>query len=295
MNTRNILVKIRYFFLTKIIVGIAIIVGLIFFTEWFGHLLLAPAPWTELTKTFIINGTEVILTLLGYIIFFKWYENRKVDELKPSAFWKNATGGFISGFILQSLFILVIYYSGNYSVIDLHPFSFVLQGFIYGLTAGFVAEILILGVGFRIIEEKLGTVIALSIMVMLFVIMHTSAKDATWLSVSSTVVSAGILLPAVYVYTRSLWFPIFLHFAWDFAEPAIYGGINPSLRIDRSWIESKIAGTAILTGGKFGPQSSLQSLIFCSITAFVFLLLAYKKNNFSKPFWKINNEVRSKI
>src|SRR5579863_9122429 len=157
MNTRNVSEKILYFFLTRMIVGIGVIVGLIIFTEWFGHLLLDKTQWSELTKTFSINCTEIILSLFGYILVFKFYEKRKIDELKPSAFWKNAAGGFISGFILQSLFILVIYFSGNYAIIDLNPFSFVLQGFIYALTAGFVAEILILGVGFRIMEEKLGT------------------------------------------------------------------------------------------------------------------------------------------
>ncbi|HSZ87333.1 MAG TPA: CPBP family intramembrane glutamic endopeptidase, partial [Puia sp.] len=216
----------------------------------------------------------------------------KIEELKFSAFWKNATGGFFVGFILQSLFILVIYFFGNYSIIHVNPFSFIRQGFIYALTAGFVAEILILGVGFRIIEEKLGTMISLAIMSLLFFITHSGVKDATILSVASTVVSAGILLPAVYVCTRSLWFPIFLHFAWDFAEPAIFGGINPSMHVDQSWFESNITGATLLTGGKFGPQSSVQSVIFCSVVSLIFLLLANKRNNFIKAFWKIKNESR---
>jgi uncharacterized protein len=287
MNNKKILQKILYFFLTRIIIGIAIIVGLIGLTEWLGHLLLDKTQLPDLTKTFIINCTEILLALFAYILLFKFYERRKIEELRSSAFWKNASGGFFIGFILQSLFILVIYFLGNYSITHINPFSFILQGFIYALTAGFVAEILILGIGFRIIEEKLGTVIALAIMGSLFAIMHAGVKDATILSVASTIISAGILLPAVYVCTRSLWFPIFLHFAWDLAEPAIYGAINPSLHVDRSWLESNIEGTTLLTGGKFGPQSSLQSVIFCSIAALIFLVLANKKNNFIKPFWKI--------
>jgi membrane protease YdiL (CAAX protease family) len=292
MNNKNIFQKTAYFFLTRVIVGIGVIVGLIVFTEWFGHLLLDKTQLPDLTKTFIVNCTEILLALVGYVLLFRFYEKRKIEELKFSAFCKNAGSGFFTGFILQSLFIFVIYFLGNYSIIHLNPLSFILQGFIYALTAGFVAEILIIGVAFRMIEEKLGTVIALAIMGSLFVIMHSGVKDATILSVASTVVSAGILLPAVYVYTRSLWFPIFLHFAWDFAEPAIYGAINPSMHVDRSWIESNITGTTLVTGGKFGPQSSLQSVIFCSIAALIFLLLAKKKDNFIKPFWKIKNANR---
>jgi hypothetical protein len=292
MNNKNILQKVLYFFLTKIIVGIGIIIGLIVFTEWFGHLLLDKTQLPDLTKTFIINCTEILLALFAYILLYKFYEKRKIEELKFSAFWKNATAGFFSGLILQSLFILIIYFLGNYSIIHVNPFSFVLPGSVYALTAGFIAEILLIGIGFRLIEEKFGTLIALAIMGSLFVIMHSGVEGATILSVASTVISAGILLPAVYVYTRSLWFPIFLHFAWDFAEPAIYGAINPSMHVTQSWIESNITGATFVTGGKFGPQSSLQSLIFCSIAALVFLVLANKKNNFIKPFWKIKNESR---
>ncbi|HEX4374653.1 MAG TPA: CPBP family intramembrane glutamic endopeptidase [Puia sp.] len=292
MNNKNILQKILYFFLTKIIIGIAIIIGLIVFTEWFGHLLLDKTQLPDLTKTFLINCTEILLALFAYILLFRSYEKRKIEELKFSVFGKNAAGGFFTGFILQSLFILVIYFFGNYSIIRVNSFSFVLPGFIYALTAGFIAEILIIGIGFRLIEEKFGTVISLAVMGSLFAIMHSGVEGATILSIASTVVAAGILLPAAYVCTRSLWFPIFLHFAWDLAEPAIYGGINPSLHVDRSWLESNIAGATLLTGGKFGPQSSLQSLIFCSIAALIFLVLAKQKNNFIKPFWKIKNESR---
>src|SRR5580698_8774462 len=142
MNDKNILQNILYFFLTKIIVGIGIIVGLIGFTEWFGHLLLDKTQLPDLTKTFLINCTEILLALFAYILLFRSYEKRKIDELKFSAFWKNATGGFFIGFILQSLFILVIYFFGNYSITHINPFSFILQGFIYALTAGFIAEIL---------------------------------------------------------------------------------------------------------------------------------------------------------
>jgi len=80
--------------------------------------------------------------------------------------------------------------------------------------------------------------------------------------------------------------PIFLHFAWDFAEPGIFGGINPSISIDKSLFTSKISGASILTGGQMGPQNSIQSLLFCLIAAIIFLWLAKQKNHFIKPFWK---------
>ena len=74
--------KILYFFLTRIIVGIAVIVGLIGFTEWFGHLLLDKTQLPDLTKIFVINCTEILLALFAYILLFRFYEKRKIEELK---------------------------------------------------------------------------------------------------------------------------------------------------------------------------------------------------------------------
>ena len=84
--------------------------------------------------------------------------------------------GFVTGFILQSLFILVIYLAGDYSINHVNPFSFLLPSFATALTAGFVGEIVIRGIFFRLTEEKLGTVLTLIICVLLFAIMHMSAK-----------------------------------------------------------------------------------------------------------------------
>jgi hypothetical protein len=164
-----------------------------------------------------------------------------------------------------------------------------LPGLIFALTAGVVAEILIVGVFFRIIEDRLGTSVALTILALLFAILHLGAENATILSVYTTAVMAGVLLPAAYVLTRSLWFPIFLHFAWDLAEPAIYGGINPSASINKTLFLSKITGMTLLSGGKSGPQNSLESAIFCTITALILLFMAKQKNNLIKSISKNKN------
>jgi hypothetical protein len=105
----------------------------------------------------------------------------------------------------------------------------------------------------------------------------------TLVSVLSTAIQAGLLLSAAYAFTRSLWFVIFFHFAWDLTEPGIYGGINPGNRVESSLLTSKISGPDLLTGGILGPQNSIQSLLFCLITSFIFITLARKRKNWKKP------------
>jgi len=286
MDNQTTLQKIIYFPLTKMVVGILVVAGCVALCEWSRNLFPNNSPLTIETKNFIIGIIESEIAVLSYIFLFRFYEKRQIKELSLSGFWKNATLGFLTAMILQSLIIFVIYLYGGYTIIHINPISFLLPGFTAAITAGFVAEILIRGIVFRLLEEKLGTVIALIISALLFGIAHAGGEGATFFSVLATIIQAGILLSAVYVFTRSLWFPIFFHFAWDFAEPSIYGGINPGISIDKNLFNSKITGPELLTGAQFGPGNSIQSTIFCLIAAILFLWLAKRKNNFIAPYWR---------
>ena len=286
MNNQITLKKIVDFFLTKIIIGILVVAGSVALVEWIRQLLSGKIQMTDELQNGIVGIVEIFMALFSYTLLFRFYEKRKITELSLGVFWKNALIGFSLGFILQSLAILVIYLAGDYSIIKINPVSFLIPGFTAALIAGFVAEILIRGIIFRLTEKKLGTIIALIISSLLFAVMHSGVKGATLLSVLSTTIQAGILPGAVYVFTRSLWLPIFLHFAWDLAEPGIYGGINPGITLEKSLFTSKITGSELLTGGQFGPGSSIQAAIFCLIAAILFLWLAKRKNNFIKPYWK---------
>lgn len=278
--------KILKFFLTRIIIGILVVGGLVAFIEWSGRLVLEKSHFPDELKNVVISISDAGIALFSYILLFRFYEKRQIEELTLSSLGKNVISGFAAGLILQSLFILLIFIFCNYSITHVNPFSFLLPSFATAFTAGFVAEILIRGIVFRIIEEKFGTVITVLFFVSLFALMHLNVSGATTLSVLSTAIQAGLLLSAAYVYTRSLWFTIFLHFAWDFTEPGIFGAINPGNTIQESLFSSKISGPVFLTGGQMGPQNSIQALIICSLAGLLFLRFAKRKNKFIKPSWK---------
>lgn len=281
--------KFLHFFLIKIVIGIAVIVAVVFLTQTFGQILLAKTSLSENAQNFILALLNSGFALAVYIFLFRVYEKRKITELSISNFFIFASTGFISGFILQSLFVVIICLIAQYSILHVNSINAVMPGFNASLTAGFVAELLIVGIFFRLMEEGLGTTIALIILTIIFIIIHANAKNATWLSVINTALQAGVLLPATYVVSRSLWFTIFMHFAWDFAEPGIYGGINPGNNINESLLTSKISGSDIITGGLNGPQNSIQSFIICLIVSVILLSIAKRKSKFIKSSWKTYN------
>ncbi len=266
--------KIRDYYLTKILIGISVIAGSVVLIEWAGRLFLGKIQLADDINNLIIAIAEAGVSLYGYILLFSRYEKRQISELSLTGFVKYLPLGFATGVILQSLFILVIFINGNYSIEKINPVSYILPSFTTALTAGFVTEIIFRGILFRIIEDKFGTLIAITFMALLFIVFHLNVEGATPVSVLSTAMISGMLLSSVYVLTRSLWFPIFLHFGWDFTEPGIYGAINPGNSIEQSLFSSRISGPDILTGGQLGPQNSIQALII--VTLLCVIILWYK-------------------
>ena len=279
MNKQNIFHKIIFFFLTKIIIAIAAVAGVVILIESAIRPLLEKIKISDELINGIIGISEAATAVFIYIFLFSFYEKRKITELSFSTFGNSANLGFFTGFLLQSLFVFVIFIAGGYSITQVNPFSDMIPALTMALTAGFVAEVIIIGIVFRIIEKQFGTAVSLAIMILLFIIAHSGVKDGNIVSVLSTSINAGLLLPAAYVFSRNLWLPIFLHFSWDFTEPGIYGAINPGISITKSLFNSKISGPRLITGGPLGPQNSIQALIICLIMGTIFLWLAKRKNN----------------
>ncbi len=278
--------KALHFFLTKMIAGIGVIVGLVAIIEWIRSSILDRTNLSNDVNALIVAVAEAFIATTGYIFLFRAYDKRRIPELSAATFIDNAVIGFLTGTMLQALFILIIYLAGTFLVVNVNPASTLVVPFAFALTAGFVAEIILIGIVFRLLEEQTGTVAALLIFIVLFAVLHINAKGATFVSVGATAMQAGFMLPAAFVFSRNLWLPVFLHVGWDFAEPGIFGGINPSTSITQGLLTSKITGNSLLTGGETGPQDSLSSLLICLLLGIVFLLLAKRKNNLIKPRWR---------
>jgi membrane protease YdiL (CAAX protease family) len=286
MRDQISLKKIILIPLIKIVITVAVLVGSVLLCEQLRNYLTERTRLNGDLRDVIIAILESSLALIVYIFLFRFLEKRKITELSWAKFGKSALPGFVLGLGLQTLVILILYFSNNYSVERINPFSFLIPGFSQTLIAGFVGEIILRGIIFRLIEEQIGTTLTIIFFALLFVVLHINTNGATVLSVAATTIQAGILISAAYVFTKSLWFPIFFHFAWDFAEPVIYGGINTGIHVEKTLLTSKITGAAVLTGGQSGPGNSMQALIFCLIASVIFLWLAKRKNNFIKPYWK---------
>lgn len=223
--------------------------------------------------------------IFSYILFFKKYEKRTIVEFSTKGLAKNLFLGTLIGFVLQSLTILVIYLNGNYSVVNINPVSFIVIPFTIMFTVAVIEEILVRGIIFRVLEEKLGSYISLIISSVLFGVFHLINPHGTLIS-GICITTAGFLFGAIFIYSRDLWLPIALHFAWNFTQSGIYGAITSGNEKTKSLLEAKIQGPEFITGGEFGPEGSIQAIVFCLIVTIILLVLNHKENKMIKPYWK---------
>jgi membrane protease YdiL (CAAX protease family) len=101
-------------------------------------------------------------------------------------------------------------------------------------------------------------------------------------------IQAGLLLTVAYMYSRNLWFPIAIHFAWNFVQGNIFGANVSGGGTSQSLLSAKIEGAKWFTGGEFGPEGSIQATIFCLIATIILLILCHKKGKIVKPYWNKN-------
>lgn len=153
-------------------------------------------------------------------------------------------------------------------------------------TSAIFEEILVRGIIFRILEEKLGSYIALIISAGIFGAMHIANPNSSITAAVGLALQAGLFLAAAYMYTRNLWFPIAIHFAWNFTQAGIYGAAVSGNATNHSLFTTEITGADWYTGGAFGPEGSIQATVFCVIATIGLMILNHKQNKIIKPVWQ---------
>ncbi len=145
-------------------------------------------------------------------------------------------------------------------------------------------EVLFRGIGFRIVEEGLGTGAALGVSALVFGLFHLGNSNATLWAALALALESGILFAAVYVLTRALWLPIGLHLTWNYVLGCVYGA-PVSGSIQPSLLQPRIAGPAAWTGGAFGPEAGLIAVIACGGLGALLLALCVRQGRTLAPPW----------
>lgn len=286
MTTKSLGYKILHFPLVKIIIGFFVVVFAYGGSQFLIDAIFKSSSLSGDIKDMTEGLFSSAVAIAAYCLLFRFYEKRRITEFSIKSLGKNLLIGLLLGIVLQSLTVLVIYLKGGYEIVSVNSFIYVIPALTMAFTSSIIEEILLRGIMFRIIEEKLGSYLALLISAIFFGLMHAGNPNSSLILSLGLAIQAGLLLGVSYIYTRNLWLPIALHFAWNFMQAGIYGAVVSGVTVEKSLITSKITGAEWYTGGEFGPEGSIQATVFCLIAMVILLYLCHRDNKLILPFWK---------
>ncbi|MDO6433501.1 CPBP family intramembrane metalloprotease [Flavitalea sp. BT771] len=268
--------KLLYFPVTKIILSTAIcfamLVGVQNFISKPVFYAIIPAKYIADT---MVNYVSVAVLLVSYFYVFRVYEKREIKELSTKKLPAELFGGFIFGFSVLSVVMLILYVLGYYSIISISNFSYLLAPFSLLVVAALIEEIFDRLIIYRILEDWMGTYWALLLMSILFMIEHLANDNISVLSIF-LILSFGFAHGTMYLYTKRLWLPFAFHLGWNFAQP-FYGSNLSGIEDIGTIIKASYEGPELLIGSRFGIEDSVLSILFISIIGIVFLQLSRKE------------------
>jgi membrane protease YdiL (CAAX protease family) len=92
---------------------------------------------------------------------------------------------------------------------------------------------------------------------------------AVWILVGG--LGAHLVFTALLIRSRSLWLPIGVHAGWNFALGTLAGTTLSGTEPGFGLLHTQLSGPLMLTGGEFGPELSMVSLLVYAVAGIILL------------------------
>jgi membrane protease YdiL (CAAX protease family) len=242
--------------------------------------------WGNFVSAAFINGSAAVLAVAAVC---RWVERR---PLATAGFGGYRVGrdvgyGALVGVALFAIVVAMLAATGSYRVTAVHLDRLPVAG---GMVAVFIfaatfEEVIFRSVLFRLLEEWLGTWLALLLPAALFALSHAlNNTGATAISTVSTFI-AGMWLSAAYALTRQLWFPIAAHAAWNLSE-SMWGTTVSGDKLPHLIVTAHLSGPEWWQGGAYGPEAGLAVLVAITAATAVLIALTVRAGRLMAPSWR---------
>lgn len=241
------------------------------------------------TTPVIALGVAIGMALAGlviYHVFVRLIERRAVNELSLTGMGREFGLGLLIGAVLCTVCFIILMLIGTYRINGMNPLAVVLPALGMAITSGVLEELMWRGGLFRIVEEWLGSWIALAVSAVVFGLSHYSNEPGALWGCLAITIEAGLLLAAAYMVTRRLWISMGFHISWNFAQSGIFSGIVSGAFNQPGLFSSSVEGPTILTGGSFGLEASIVSVLVCTAAGLIMLMTAVRRGHIVLPAWQ---------
>jgi membrane protease YdiL (CAAX protease family) len=271
---RNNMKRVLHFPVTRIAIGVVVCWIVLLGTNSILRLVFSSEGDIVRVIRWLLSTLVLVAT---YHFLFRRYENRAIIELSKTGLIRESLIGLFTGALCIAIIIGILYALGYYEVLSTNSVSTLILTLLLFATLSVFEELTFRGIIYRIVEESLGTNLALVISALLFGLAHLPNEHANTISVISAV-SGGILAGLLFSMTKRLWLPIFFHTGWNWAQASL--GVEVSgIEELPGFLNARLAGPDLITGGAFGPENSVITVGFVLILSAVAYYLTLKRGN----------------
>jgi membrane protease YdiL (CAAX protease family) len=256
----------------------------LFLVTWFSFLIvfeIISQIWIPFSAK-EVNGIDALplitisrfLQLLGTLssiwVFTKYVD--KISFVSLGFHLKNRGKDIIFGILVGFIIMAIAYFT----LVSLNEITFdsyrihtkgIIYSIIFFILISLIEEILCRGYILSQLLETSNKYIALIVSSSIFTALHSFNPNMGTIPVLNLFL-AGILLGITYIYTKNLWFPIALHFSWNFFQGPIFG-FEVSGQEFYSIIQQTRIEDNLLNGGNFGFEGSLLATFLMLIAIFM--------------------------
>ncbi|MCM2568660.1 CPBP family intramembrane metalloprotease [Janthinobacterium sp. GK] len=216
-----------------------------------------------------------VLVWFGYRFYVRRIEKRQPAELAIPGMAGELGRGLLLGAGLVALTFGVLAALGVYQFSGVNALSILLLFPLAELVlVGMAEEMMFRGILFGVTARALGNKAAIVISSLVFALAHLPNAGFSLLAIIA-LVAYGVLQAALYMQTRRLWVCIGTHIGWNYCVGQVFSSTVSGHAATDGLLRGELAGNTVLTGGAFGVEGSLVTVLLIGAVAAYVLRLAF--------------------
>jgi membrane protease YdiL (CAAX protease family) len=217
-----------------------------------------------------------VLVWLGYRFYVRRIEKRQPTELATRGMALELGKGLLLGAGLVASTFAVLAAFGAYRFDGVNAVNImILVPLAELILVGMAEEMVFRGVIFGVTERSLGSKAAIGISALVFGLAHLPNEGVSALGIAA-IVAYGVLQAAIYMKTRRLWACIGIHVSWNYCLSQIFSSTVSGHSATDGLLRGELIGNTVLTGGAFGVEASLITLVLIMAAAAFWLRRAFR-------------------
>jgi membrane protease YdiL (CAAX protease family) len=211
-----------------------------------------------------------VLVWFGYRFWVHRVEKRRATELAVPGMARELGLGLLIGAALVLLTFAVLAALGVYRLDGVNPAGAMLPALLIPLAemllVGLAEEMIFRGVVFSVTERALGSKAAVAISALVFGLAHLPNESVSAVAIA-LIAAYGVMQAALFMATRRLWICIGTHVAWNYCVSTVFSSTVSGHAAGKGLLRGTLAGDPVLTGGTFGVEGSVVTLVLIVLTA----------------------------